>query len=150
MSEKKTEIKKSFSEMVHEANRRCNTCIPCEKLAPIKRSFTKGSSITIDEICEAFRKYPKISEEEILRFFKKEAWANAKDEISGQKISRPYLIDIVYAFEAYTGRKMSNDTNPVGPLADYDDQGITLSDIAKFFATGDGKIAEIKKQKAEN
>ncbi len=140
---------KSLAEMVDEANKMLGTKISYKLFEPVKHAFTKGSALSFDEIVEAFRNYPLISQAEILRLFKKECLAEPDVKISSQKIFRPHLITIVENIEKWTGIEMCNDNNRQGPLVDYDDKGVTISDIAYYFSTGfktdKGKVAEIRK-----
>lgn len=138
--------------MLTKANEVCGTSVSYKVFEPVKNAFSKGKKITYEEVEAAVKKHPKVSQAEVIRLFQKECLADETAEISGQKIFRTHLISLVEGLEDYTGIPMCNEHNPYGPLADYDDQGITIADIAKFFATGDGKIAEIRRNfnKAEN
>lgn len=145
--------KKPLTEMVSRANHMLGTNISYTTFVGVKSAFTSGYELMFGEIQEAFKKYPKISKAEVLRLFKRETLAHPETLISGQSIFRTHLITIVEALEKWTGLEMCNDNNHYGPLADYDDKGITVEDIAIYFATGEGRVAEIKKTietKAEN
>lgn len=145
--------KKPLTEMVSRANHMLGTNISYTTFVGVKSAFTSGYELMFEELKGAFKKYPAISKEEVIRLFKRETLAHPETLISGQSIFRTHLITIVEALEKWTGLEMCNDNNHYGPLADYDDKGITVEDIAIYFATSEGRVAEIKKTietKAEN
>ena len=143
---------KSMAEMVELVNQALGTNVPYKKFVNIKNAFMTDKVITYGQVLEAFKKHPALSKNEVLRLFKKEALVGPETSIDGQQIFRTHLTTLVEALEDWTGKEMCNYNNHQGPLADYDGKGVTIEDIAIFFATGEGKIAEIKEQnnKAED
>ena len=138
--------------MLAKANEVCGTSVSYKVFEPVKNAFSKGKKITYEEVEAAVKKHPRVSRTEVIRLFQKECLADETAEISGQKIFRTHLISLVEGLEGYSGIPMCNEHNPYGPLADYDDQGICVGDIAEYFSSKQGKIAQIKAQinKAEN
>lgn len=147
---------KSLAEIIDEANKIVGKQISYKVFEPIKHAFSR-QELSLEDVIRAFKNHPLISHEEVLCLFKRECLADKTVEISSQQIFRPHLITIVENLERWTGIEMCNEANRQGPLVDYDDQGVTIDDIAYYFSTGfktgEGKVAEIRRRfisKAEN
>jgi hypothetical protein len=114
----------------------------------IKNAFITDKNLTYGQVLEAFKKHPNISRNEVLRLFHREALVDPKVTIDGQAIFRTHLISLIESLESWTGRIMTDATNPMGPLEYLDGYTISIDDIAKYFSSGEGKIAHILKNKA--
>lgn len=120
-----------------------------QKIIAVKRGITFG------ELEETIKKFPVIRKSQVLRLFEKEACVNKKDNISGGRITREVLLEIVYALENYTGKKLTRDCNaPLRYLEDAceklaqvkqngpksSNEKITIGDFADYFSGRCGKI----------
>ena len=116
----------------------------------IKAAFTTDRYITYGQLLEAAKKHPKISKSEVLRLFHREALVGPEATIDSQAIFRTHLISLIDGLENWTGRIMTDATNPMGPLEYLEGYTISINDIADFFSLeeGQGKIAHILKNKA--
>ena len=143
---------KSLAEMVTLVNQALGTQVPYKCFNAVKNAFITDKTITYGQVLEAFKKHPDISKTAVLRLFKREALVGPEALIEGQAIFRTHLISIIEALEEWTSRQMTDENDPYGPLAYLEDYTISIDNIADFFATGEGKIAHIirNKNKAEN
>lgn len=140
---------KSLAEMVTLVNQTLGKKVSYKHFCAVKNAFITDQTITYGQILEAFKKHPSISNTEVLRFFKREALVGPEALIEGQAIFRTHLITLIEALEDWTGRKMTDDNNPWGPLEYLDGYTISIENIAEFFATGEGKIAHILRNHLE-
>lgn len=131
--------------MLERANAECGTRVNYSVFRQIKSAFAKGTEITYEEICDALRKAPSITKDEVLRLFKAEALASPEVEISSNYLCRVHLIDLIFCLEDYTGRMMTDTHCCYDPIEAYDNKGICVNNIAEFFATGGGIVGEIAK-----
>ena len=139
----------SLSEMVCLANKTLGKNVSYKDLNAIKNAFVTDKTITYEQVLEALKKHPCISKDEVLRFFYKEALVGPKTTIDGQQIFRTHLISLIESLENWTGRTMTDETNPLGLLEYLDSYTISIDDIAKYFSSGEGKIAHILNNRAK-
>ena len=88
-----------------------------------------------------------LHKKQTLRLFENVACIKKEDNISGGRIMRETLIDLVETLEAYTGSKITQDCDaPLRYLEDFCDEGevVTIEDIADYFSERqDRKISKI-------
>lgn len=109
--------------------------------------YALGQGILIDELETTIKEFPVLHKKQVLRLFEKTAYVTKKDWISGGRIFRETLLDIVYALEDYTGRRIAKDAD--APLAYLEyackkDEKILIEDIADYFSERrDRKISKL-------
>ena len=123
--------------LIAEANRTYETKVPYKTLQKI------SSAILVSELDETVMNHPRIQTKQVIRLFEQQARANKNSEISSTEIFRTHLISLVEDLEEYTGKTLCDYNLHEGPLAHLDDKGITIMDIAKYFAGKEGKVSEI-------
>ncbi len=129
--------KKEFVEAVEPMLGKENT----QKLYALRRA------ILISELADTIKDFPRLHKKQTLRLFEKTACVKKEDSISGGRILRGTLIDLVEKLEAYTGSKITQDCDaPLRYLEDFCDEGeeVTIEDIADYFSERqDRKISKI-------
>ena len=123
--------------LVTEANKTYGTNVPYKAFKKI------ASAILIAEFDDTVMNYPRLHTKQVIRLFEKQARANKNSEISSQEIFRTHLISLVEDLEEYTKKSLCDYNLKQGPLAHLDDKGVTVKDIAAFFAGKEGKVSEI-------
>ena len=107
--------------------------------------------ILVSELEQTVKNCPHLTKEQVLRLFDKVAHVNPQDNIHGGRILRGLLIDLVASLEAYTGKKISQDTDaPLVYLEDARDTGevITVEDFAEFFSDSGTKLQKLIEKSA--
>lgn len=104
-------------------------------------------AILISELADTIKEFPRLHKKQTLRLFEKTACVKKEDSISGGRIMRETLIDLVETLEAYTGSKITQDCDaPLRYLEDFcdEDEVVTIEDIADYFSERqDRKISKI-------
>lgn len=129
--------KKEFVEAVEPLLGKENT----QKLYALRRA------ILISELADTIKEFPRLHKKQTLRLFENVACVKKEDNISGGRIMRETLIDLVEALEAYTGSKITQDCDaPLRYLEEFcdEDEVVTIEDIADYFSERqDRKISKI-------
>ena len=129
--------KKEFVEAVEPMLGKENTL----KLYALRRG------ILISELADTIKEFPRLHKKQTLRLFENVACVRKEDSISGGRIMRETLIDLVETLETYTGSKITQDCDaPLRYLEDFCDEGeeVTIEDIADYFSERqDRKISKI-------
>lgn len=107
------------------------------KIAPLVR---------IGSLPEVMQTRNPLTQKLVLDYFEEKACCPAGVSISGQFITRPYLIALVEQLEQCTGRRLTDHSQ--APLRYIEeaceaDETITIADVAEFFTQNDGKIRQI-------
>lgn len=102
--------------------------------------------VNIGSLSVVMQMHNPLNQELVLRFFQAKSGCHAGVNISGQFITRPYLISLVEQLERCTGRQLTDHTD--APLAYIEEacepgEHVTIADIAEFFTQDGGKIREI-------
>ena len=129
--------KKEFVEAVEPLLGKENT----QKLYALRRA------ILISELADTIKEFPRLHKKQTLRLFENVACVKKEDNISGGRIMRETLIDLVETLEAYTGSKITQDCDaPLRYLEEFcdEDEVVTIEDIADYFSERqDRKISKI-------
>ena len=96
------------------------------------------------ELDKTIAEFPRLHKSQVIRLFENAANVKKSDSISGGRIFRPTLISLIESLEAYTGRKMLEDSlAPLRYLEEVNEQNVSkpfkvrdikIEDIADFFS----------------
>lgn len=105
-----------------------------------------GSAILVSELDETVESFPRLSQEQVLRWFKREALVGPEVKLDSTGITRPMLIELVEALEDYTGLQLSDEKNLQAPLRYLDEisQTLTIEDVAEYFSGSPSRIMSIR------
>lgn len=101
-------------------------------------------AILESELDKTIAEFPRLHKSQVIRLFENVANVKKSDSISGGRIFRPTLISLIESLEAYTGRKMLEDSlAPLRYLEEVNEQNVSkpfkvrdikIEDIADFFS----------------
>lgn len=101
-------------------------------------------AILESELDKTIAEFPRLHKSQVIRLFENAANVKKSDSISGGRIFRPTLISLIESLEAYTGRKMLEDSlAPLRYLEEVNEQNVSkpfkvrdikIEDIADFFS----------------
>lgn len=101
-------------------------------------------AILESELDKTIAEFPRLHKKQVIRLFENAANVKKSDSISGGRIFRPTLISLIESLEAYTGRKMLEDSlAPLRYLEEVNEQNVSkpfkvrdikIEDIADFFS----------------
>ena len=111
-------------------------------------------AILESELDKTIAEFPRLHKSQVIRLFENVANVKKSDSISGGRIFRPTLISLIESLEAYTGRKMLEDS--LAPLRYLEEANenrkkiikssknkeITIEDIADFFSEREDRKIE--------
>ncbi len=118
----------------------------CPTVEVAKKIASIGKGILVEELENTIKKFPALKKSQILRLFENEACIKKQDSISGGRILRETLLDIIERLENYTGKKITRDCDaPLRYLEDtcQKDEAITIEDIADYFSGRGGRIEKL-------
>ena len=109
-----------------------------------KKLLAIAPAILTTELDETIAEFPRLHKKQVIRLFENAANVKKSDSISGGRIFRPTLISLIESLEAYTGRKMLEDSlAPLRYLEEVNEQNVSkpfkvrdikIEDIADFFS----------------
>ena len=109
-----------------------------------KKLLDIAPAILTTELDETIAEFPRLHKKQVIRLFENAANVKKSDSISGGRIFRPTLISLIESLEAYTGRKMLEDSlAPLRYLEEVNEQNVSkpfkvrdikIEDIADFFS----------------
>lgn len=109
-----------------------------------KKLLDIAPAILESELDETIAEFPRLHKKQVIRLFENAANVKKSDSISGGRIFRPTLISLIESLEAYTGRKMLEDSlAPLRYLEEVNEQNVSkpfkvrdikIEDIADFFS----------------
>ena len=109
-----------------------------------KKLLDIAPAILESELDETIAEFPRLHKKQVIRLFENAANVKKSDSISGGRIFRPTLISLIECLEAYTGRKMLEDSlAPLRYLEEVNEQNVSkpfkvrdikIEDIADFFS----------------
>lgn len=103
-----------------------------------------GSAILVSELDETVEAFPRLSQKQVLRFFKAEALAYPKAKLDSTVITRPMLIELVEILEEYTGIQLTDDSDAPLRYLDNVSQTLTILDVAEYFSGSPSRITCIR------
>ncbi len=109
-----------------------------------KKLLDIAPAILESELDKTIAEFPRLHKKQVIRLFENVANVKKSDSISGGRIFRPTLISLIESLEAYTGRKMLEDSlAPLRYLEEVNEQNVSkpfkvrdikIEDIADFFS----------------
>lgn len=109
-----------------------------------KKLLDIAPAILESELDKTIAEFPRLHKKQVIRLFENAANVKKSDSISGGRIFRPTLISLIESLEAYTGRKMLEDSlAPLRYLEEVNEQNVSkpfkvrdikIEDIADFFS----------------
>lgn len=119
-----------------------------------KKLLDIAPAILESELDKTIAEFPRLHKSQVIRLFENVANVKKSDSISGGRIFRPTLISLIESLEAYTGRKMLEDS--LAPLRYLEEANenrkkiikssknkeITIEDIADFFSEREDRKIE--------
>jgi len=103
-----------------------------------------SSAILVSELDETVELYPRLTQDQVLRFFKAEALAYPKAKLDSTVITRPMLIELVEILEEYTGIQLTDDSDAPLRYLDKVSQTLNIQDVAEYFSGSPSRITCIR------